>query len=109
MRQQREVESGDRVVVGVNRFAEGSSDAEIDMLRIDPDVEKRQVTNMSDMRAGRDDGVVKAALAALTKGCRAEENLVPLILDCVRAYCTLYEIRAAMEEVFGSYKEPVFF
>jgi methylmalonyl-CoA mutase N-terminal domain/subunit len=109
MRQQREVESGDRVVVGVNRFAEGSSDVEIDMLRIDPDVEKRQVTNMSDMRAGRDDGVVKAALAALTKGCRAEENLVPLILDCVRAYCTLYEIRAAMEEVFGSYKEPVFF
>ena len=109
MRQQREVESGDRVVVGVNRFAEGSSDVEIDMLRMDPDVEKRQVTNMSDMRAGRDDGVVKAALAALTKGCRAEENLVPLILDCVRAYCTLYEIRAAMEEVFGSYKEPVFF
>ena len=47
--------------------------------------------------------------AALTEACRGDENVVPYILDCARAYCTLYEIRAAMEEVFGSYKEPVFF
>ncbi|HCK60129.1 MAG TPA: methylmalonyl-CoA mutase, partial [Gemmatimonadetes bacterium] len=86
-----------------------SSDVEIEMLRIDPEVEKRQVASMSDMRAGRDDEVVRVTLAALTEGCRSKENLVPLILDCVRGYCTLYEIRAAMEEVFGSYKEPVFF
>ena len=48
-------------------------------------------------------------LAALTEGCRGDQNLVPRILDCARAYCTLYEIRHAMEEVFGAYKEPVFF
>ena len=109
MRQQREVESGERVVVGVNHFTEGSGEVEIDTLKIDPEVEKRQVAKMARMRAERDDEAVNEALAALTEACRAEENVVPYILDCARAYCTLYEIRAAMEEVFGSYKEPVFF
>lgn len=109
MRQQREVESGDRVIVGVNHFAEGSGDIEIDTLKIDPEVEQRQVAKMAAMRAERDDEAVRAGLAALTEACRSEQNVVPFILDCARAYCTLHEIRAAMEEVFGSYKEPVFF
>jgi len=109
MRQQREVESGDRVVVGVNHFLEGSEKIEIDTLEIDPAVEERQVRKMAEMRASRDDGAVRDALTALTAACRTDENVVPEILDCARAYCTLFEIRAAMEEVFGSYKEPVFF
>jgi methylmalonyl-CoA mutase, N-terminal domain len=109
MRQQREVESGDRVVVGVNHFLEGSGDIEIDTLKLDPEVERRQVARMAEMRASRDDEAVSATLAALREACRTGENVVPRILDCARAYCTLHEIRAAMEEVFGSYKEPVFF
>jgi methylmalonyl-CoA mutase N-terminal domain/subunit len=109
MRQQREVESGNRVVVGVNRFREGSGDIEIDTLRLDPGVEQRQVVGMAAMRAARDDGRVQETLVALTEACGSDENVVPRILDCARAYCTLYEIRAAMEEVFGAYKEPVFF
>ncbi len=109
MRQQREVEARDRVIVGVNRFTEGSEKIEIDTLKIDPDVERRQGEKMARLRAGRDDDSVRRALAALTEACRTEENVVPRILDCARAYCTLHEIRAAMEEVYGSYKEPVFF
>ena len=109
MRQQREVEARDRVIVGVNRFTEGSEKIEIDTLKIDPDVERRQREKMARLRAGRDDDSVRRALAALTEACRTEENVVPRILDCARAYCTLHEIRAAMEEVYGSYKEPVFF
>ena len=109
MRQQREVESGDRVVVGVNRFHEGSGEIEIDTLKIDPGVERRQVAKMAEMRASRDDGRVRETLAALTAACASDENVVPRILDCARAYCTLYEIRAAMEQEFGAYKEPVFF
>jgi methylmalonyl-CoA mutase N-terminal domain/subunit len=109
MRQQLEVEGGDRVVVGVNHFEEGSGDIAIDTLRIDGEVEKRQVAKMAAMRAGRDAAAVERTLVALTEACRSDENVVPRILDCARAYCTLYEIRAAMEEVFGSYKEPVFF
>jgi methylmalonyl-CoA mutase N-terminal domain/subunit len=109
MQQQREVESGDRIVVGVNHYEEGSEKIEIDTLTIDPEVERRQVAKMADMRARRDDEVVASTLAALTIACGSDENVVPRILDCARACCTLYEIRAAMEEVFGSYKEPVFF
>ncbi|HUF76522.1 MAG TPA: methylmalonyl-CoA mutase family protein, partial [Longimicrobiales bacterium] len=99
MRQQREIEGGERVVVGVNRFTEGSEAIEIDTLRIDPAVEQRQLAGMAEMRAARD----------LTETCGTDGNVVPKILDCARAYCTLYEIRHAMEEVFGAYKEPVFF
>ncbi len=109
MRQQIEVESGERAVVGVNRFTDGSEKVEIDVLRIDKDVEERQVASMAALRERRDDARVAETLAALTEACRGEQNVVPKILECARAYCTLYEIRAAMEEVFGSYKEPIFF
>jgi methylmalonyl-CoA mutase N-terminal domain/subunit len=109
MQQQHEVESGQRVVVGVNEFTEGSGDIEIDTLRIDASVEQRQRQRMAELRERRDAAEVERTLAALTEACRGEVNLVPRILDCARAYCTLFEIRHAMEEVFGSYKEPVFF
>jgi methylmalonyl-CoA mutase N-terminal domain/subunit len=109
MQQQVEVESGHRVVVGVNHFTEGSGDIEIDTLRIDASVEQRQRQRMADLRKRRDDGEVERTLTALTVACGSDENLVPRILDCARAYCTLFEIRHAMEEVFGAYKEPVFF
>ena len=109
LRQQEEVESGRRVVVGVNDFEEGSGKIEIDVLRIDPQVEARQKASMAHLRATRDGAAVQRALAALETAARGSENLVPHLLECARAYCTLYEIRHAMERVFGSYKEPVFF
>ncbi|MGE0159121.1 MAG: methylmalonyl-CoA mutase [Gemmatimonadales bacterium] len=109
MRQQREVETGERVIVGVNEFEEGSERIEIETLRIAPSVERRQVAGMAALRARRDGRRVDATLAALTEACRSGDNLVPRILDCARAYATLFEIRHAMEEIFGSYKEPVFF
>jgi len=109
MRQQRDIEAGRRVVVGVNHFTEGSGDIQIDTLKIDPEVERRQVQSMAGVRASRDAQAVSSRLAELTDACRTSENVVPRILDCARAYCTLYEIRHAMETVFGSYKEPVSF
>jgi methylmalonyl-CoA mutase N-terminal domain/subunit len=109
MRQQREIESGGRVVVGVNHFMEGSEKIEIDRLKIDESVERLQVARMAELRASRDSARVDQTLAALRHASSGAQNLVPAILDCARASCTLYEIRHAMEEVFGSYKEPVFF
>ena len=109
MRQQREIESGQRVVVGVNHFTEGSDKIEIDRLKIDESVERLQIARMAELRSSRDAGQVDQTLAALRQASSGGENLVPVILDCARASCTLYEIRHAMEEVFGSYKEPVFF
>jgi methylmalonyl-CoA mutase N-terminal domain/subunit len=109
LRQQEEVEGGRRVVVGVNDFEEGSGKIEIDVLRIDPQVEAKQKARMKEMRATRDAQRVERALAALEGAARGSDNLVPHLLECARAYCTLYEIRHAMEKVFGSFKEPVFF
>jgi methylmalonyl-CoA mutase N-terminal domain/subunit len=107
--QQREVESGLRKIVGVNDFQEGSDSIEIETLRISADVEERQRARMARLRDERDEDRVRATLAALEAAAGTEENLVEPILDCARAYCTLFEIREAMEKVFGSYREPVFF
>ena len=63
----------------------------------------------TDVRARQDDAEVARKLQALEAACATDENLVPYILECARTYCTLFEIRHAMEKVFGSYKEPVFF
>jgi methylmalonyl-CoA mutase N-terminal domain/subunit len=109
MNQQIEIESGIRKIVGVNAFTEGSEKVEIETLRIDPTVEARQCERMARLRAERDQAAVERTLEALTEAARSGENLVPRILDCARAYCTLYEIRYAMETVFGAYREPVFF
>ena len=108
-RQQAEVEAGLRKVVGVNDFAEGGDQVAIDTLRIDPSVEERQRASMAQLRAERDGQRVESSLVALRSAAATDQNLVPLILECARAYCTLYEIRAAMEDVFGAYREPVFF
>ena len=108
-RQQAEVEAGYRKVVGVNDFTEGADQVAIDTLRIDPSVEERQRASMAQLRAEREGERVRATLAALRDAAAGEANLVPPILECARAYCTLYEIRVAMEDVFGAYREPVFF
>jgi len=107
--QQAEIEAGVRTVVGVNDFVEGSDEVEIETLRIDPGAEARQRERLARLRAERDDERVHAALNRLKTAAAGRENTVPHILECARSYCTLYEIRAAMEEVFGAYREPVFF
>ena len=108
-RQQIEVESSQRIVVGVNEFTEGSEEVEIDTLKIDASVEERQRQRMADLRAARNDTDVARALDELERSCAEGDNVMPGILDCARAGCTLYEIRHAMEKTFGNYKEPVFF
>ncbi|MDT8368638.1 MAG: methylmalonyl-CoA mutase family protein [Longimicrobiales bacterium] len=109
MVQQTEIESGRSIVVGVNEFTEGGADVAIDTLRIGPEVEANQRARMARLREERDAAEVERTLAALHEAAADGSNLVPRILDCARAWCTLHEIRDAMEQVFGSYKEPVFF
>jgi methylmalonyl-CoA mutase N-terminal domain/subunit len=108
-RQQREFESGLRKSVGVNDFTEGSDTIEIETLRISADVEERQRARMAKLREERDEDRVQTTLANLEAAAGTDANLVEPILDCARAYCTLFEIREAMEKEFGSYREPVFF
>jgi methylmalonyl-CoA mutase N-terminal domain/subunit len=95
--------------VGVNDFVTDEPELKIELLKIAEETEREQSSRMATMRAARDNGLVEERLAALRQAARTSENLMPYILDCARAYCTLYEIRAAMETVFGAYREPVFF
>ena len=61
------------------------------------------------VRAERDQALCDERIARLREAARGSENVFPHILDCARAYCTLFEIRRALEDVFGAYREPVFF
>jgi methylmalonyl-CoA mutase, N-terminal domain len=108
-RQQREIEERDRVIVGVNEFTVEGEELTIPLLKVTQESENRQRERMAAMRARRDQARVDATLGALKEACRTGENVVEPLLDAVRAYATLHEIRAAMEEVFGAYQEPVFF
>jgi methylmalonyl-CoA mutase N-terminal domain/subunit len=108
-RQQWEIEQHRRVIVGVNDFVTDEPELRIELLKIAEETEREQGRRMAKMRAERDNGLVEKRLSALRDAAKTSQNLMPFILDCARAYCTLYEIRAAMESVFGAYREPVFF
>jgi methylmalonyl-CoA mutase N-terminal domain/subunit len=109
MRQQLDIETGERLIVGVNEFTVEGETLEIPLLKITGEAETRQRERMAALRRDRDDEEVARTLARLKETARTEENVIPAMMDAVRAYATLYEIRFAMEEVFGAYQEPVFF
>ena len=108
-RYQREIESGRRVVVGVNRYRNEDETLSIELLKIDPAVEKKQRERLAELRASRAASEVDAGLEALKEGARGDANLIPLILACARAYCTEGEIIGALREVFGEYREKPLF
>ena len=108
-RQQWEIEQHRRIIVGVNDFVTDEPELSIELLKVAEQTEREQKQRMAKMRAERDNALVEERLKALRDAAANSQNLMPYILDCARAYCTLYEIRAAMEAVFGAYREPVFF
>ncbi len=103
---QRAIEEGERIVVGVNAYAESSAPLP-SILRIDPRIEKEQVDRLRAVRRRRDNQRVEAALDAVESTARTEQNLMPLILDAVKLHATVGEISGAMRKVFGPYQETV--
>ena len=106
LRYQREVERKERIIVGVNEYVEPESTA-IPTLKIGAEVEKDQVDRLSSLRLRRDSFRMAGMLEALQEAAAGDENLMPYLLDSVKADATLGEICAALKEVFGTYKEPV--
>ncbi len=102
-RYQREVESGERTIVGVNRFE--SDDPPIELLQIDETSGERQRSKLAALRARRDNDRVAKTLDALKRSAEGTENTMPFLLNAVRAYATLGEICDAMRGVFGTYTE----
>lgn len=105
---QMDMEKGDRVVVGLNKFQAKEAPPK-GLLRVDPSVGERQVAKLAALKARRDNAAVSAALSRLKNVAQGEENLMPPILDAVRAYATLGEICDILRGVFGEYSPSVMF
>jgi len=107
-RYQKEIESKEKVVVGVNEFTTEEK-TPIPILRVDPAVEKRQNERLNRMRGKRNNAKVNSALDELRHVAEGDENLMPVILEAVKAYASLGEICGVLREVFGEYRATTIF
>jgi methylmalonyl-CoA mutase N-terminal domain/subunit len=105
---QRAFEEKEKLIVGVNAF-QATDDEPIDILYISDDLAERQIASLNEVKARRDKGAVERTLDGLKTGAAGSANTMPLILDCVKAYCTVGEISDALRDVFGTYEEPAVF
>jgi methylmalonyl-CoA mutase N-terminal domain/subunit len=105
---QTELEQRRRLVVGVNEFVE-EEEPPVEILKVSDAAEQSQRERMAALRIRRDATLVAARLAELRRAAVEDRNVIPPMLDCARAYCTLHEIREVLERVYGTYREPVFF
>jgi methylmalonyl-CoA mutase N-terminal domain/subunit len=103
-RAQQRIDSVETVVVGVNQFVTNDT-PQIELLTIDPELERRQIERVRELRASRDNSACRAALEAVTSAARGTDNLVPHVIAAVEARATLGEIADAMREVFGEHQE----
>jgi methylmalonyl-CoA mutase N-terminal domain/subunit len=107
-RQQRNIEEGKDVVVGINKFISQSIKIP-ELLRVDPELEKKQIKRLTDIKKNRDNDRVKQTLKKLEDVARSEDNTMPAIIDCVEAYASVGEICNVLREVFGTQKEYLVF
>jgi len=105
-RYQKQIESKERIVVGINEFILEDEKVEIPILRIDPEVERHQVGNLRKLKELRDNDKVKRSLENLKKVAQGTDNTMPALIECVRCYTTEGEICDVLREVFGEYIEP---
>lgn len=103
---QRDIENNKRIVVGVNQFLSNEEPIN-DLLRVNPEIEKRQNAKLNTLKRNRNVEKVEKNLKILKRVASSQDNLMPAILDCVRSYATLGEISDQFREVFGEYKESI--
>jgi methylmalonyl-CoA mutase N-terminal domain/subunit len=103
---QKDIEDGEKIIVGLNKY-QVKETPQKGLLRVDPAVETAQRDSVARMKQKRDNAVVAETLSKLKDACKSDENVMPLILDAVKAYATLGEICDVMRGVFGEYKQTV--
>lgn len=107
-RLKREIDENKRVIVGVNKYQD-ARDVQPVLNKIDLEIEQRQISRLKELKASRDRSKTESALAALQKGAERDDNLMPLIINCVKNYATLGEISDTLGTVFGKYEAKVSF
>jgi methylmalonyl-CoA mutase N-terminal domain/subunit len=105
---QQMVERGERVIVGINKYVEEATDDPVPTLKIDTEVEPRQLERVRSLRAKRDATRARETLDAVRQAAAGKENLVPPIIAAVKADVTLGEVSDIFREVFGVYRDPAF-
>jgi methylmalonyl-CoA mutase N-terminal domain/subunit len=100
---QRKIESGEKIIVGVNKFQSEETNT-IPLLRIDESIQKIQTERLQALRSKRDNEKVSAILNKLNSIASTSENIMPVVLEAVENYCTLGEIAGELRKVFGEYK-----
>ena len=103
-RLQRQVESGEKTVIGVNKY-EQDEQPDIPTLRVDESIQKEQIDSLAKVKAERDDTAVSGALAAIADACRTDRNVMPSIIDAAKAYCTEQEICDVFRDVYGQHQD----
>ncbi len=106
---QREVEEGRRVIVGVNKYVDENEKLEIPLLRVDPEVVRVQLERLKRVKEQRNSDRVKRTLESLRKAAERDENIMPYVLNAVKAYATIGEIMGVLKEVYGEYQELIIF
>ena len=101
---QQEIERGDRIVVGVNEFEVEDDEPEMDLEEVSEEEERAQIERVEELRASRDQEAVDAALAALRDAAEGDSNVMPSVVDAVKAYATVGEIADVFRDVFGEYQ-----
>ena len=102
---QKEVDSGERTVVGVNRYEKDEAE-EIELQEIDRQSVAAQLERLEAFRKKRDRSAAEQALSSLTAAAEGDEHLIPMIVECAKARCTLGEISDALRSAFGEYRMP---
>jgi len=100
---QQEIENGERVIVGVNRYESDEGGQDVDIEEVTEEDQRRQIQRLERAKEVRDEEAVEAALAALHDACESDANVMPPIVDAVKAYATVGEICDVMRDVFGEY------
>jgi methylmalonyl-CoA mutase N-terminal domain/subunit len=108
-RYQQELDRKEKIIVGVNDFVEEAERVEIPILEISPEVERKQLKRLGDLRQSRNAKAVQSALAALSAAASDGKNIMPELLNCTRSYVTLGEMCSALAEIYGVYEEPAVF
>jgi methylmalonyl-CoA mutase N-terminal domain/subunit len=108
-RVQHLIESGERPIVGVNRFTSEEPPADMSVYGLDEPGRRRQLDRLADVKSKRDSTAVADALLRLANGAKGDENLMPLLVEAVEQYCTVGEIVATLKDIWGEYRQPVVF
>jgi len=104
---ERNIKSGEKVMVGVNRFVVDEKERELSLYEMDPEVSKKQIARLQRVKAERDNKHVGATLEKLRLVAEGKQNIMPSLIDAVKAYATIGEITDVLRNVFGSFDEPV--